>query len=166
MRTFLALLAGLALTAQAGITSSYTNTEKDCRFEESDSPEAEGKDLPKDCPGPGEYHLGESYSALGSSRYITQGIDGAMAPLSLDPGDCPIAVFGKMLEWRMRDGSPFAVIQRATCMEPNETSSGRGRTLGEWIVVRELHGSQRKVEIDALRTPKANAKARGIADKF
>lgn len=166
MRTFLALLAGLALAARAGITSSYTNTEKDCRFEENDSPEAEGKDLPMDCPGPGGYRLGESYSVFSSFRYITSTDEAGSVPLSLNPDDCPIAVFSKMAEWRLRDKAPFAVIQRVTCMAQNEDGSGRGEKLGEWLVVQELQGQKRKRLVDALRTPKANAKARDIADKF
>lgn len=165
MRAFLALLTSFAFASHAGVTSSYTNTEKDCRFEENDSPEAAGSDAPMDCKGPGGYHLGESYSVFSSFRYITRDGGGSEPPLSLVPDNCPIAFFGKITEWRLRDNVPFALIQRVTCSDQKEDGSGAGRMLGEWLVVQELQGAKRKSLVDASKT-NANAKARGIADKF
>ncbi|MBK9575585.1 MAG: hypothetical protein IPO40_00775 [Fibrobacteres bacterium] len=166
MRTFLALLAGLALTAQAGITSSYTNMETDCGDAIDESSVPAGTDIPQKCKGPGGYRVNETYAVFGSFRHITRASDDAMIAPNLSPDDCPIPAFGKMVEWRLRNGKPFAVIQRASCYSMEDAGvGGRGKQLGEWLVVQELQGAKRKQQVDASK-PNANIKAREIADKF
>ncbi|MBK8802167.1 MAG: hypothetical protein IPN71_08965 [Fibrobacteres bacterium] len=166
MRTFLALLAGLALTAQAAITSSYTNTDKDCVDAIDESSVPSGADIPQDCKGPGGYILYETYSLFSTVRGVMRSKDGPMVVQSILPENCPVAGYGKMVEWRLRNNVPFAVIQRVTCVALKEDGSGPGKKLGEWVVVQEIQGQKRKRLVDALRTPNANIKAREIADKF
>ncbi|MBK8802169.1 MAG: hypothetical protein IPN71_08975 [Fibrobacteres bacterium] len=167
MRTFLALLASLAFTAQAGITSSYTNMETDCQDAFPESELHEGSDMPKLCKGPKGYYAEEYYSAAGTYRNIKPERKGpSLFRRAIVPDNCPIPVYGKMLEWRLRNGSPFAVIQRVTCYEMSERGGGRGERISESLLVRELHGAKREGEVEALRTPNANVRAREIADKY
>ncbi|MBK9575583.1 MAG: hypothetical protein IPK50_20650 [Fibrobacterota bacterium] len=167
MRTFLALLASLAFTAQAGITSSYTNMETDCQDAFPESELHEGSDMPKLCKGPKGYYVHEWYAAVGSFRNISQGKKGeTLLKSAIAPDNCPEPVYGKMLEWRQRDGAPFAVIQRVTCYEMPSGSQSHGKRISETLQVRELHGAQRQGEVEALRTPNANVRARELADKY
>lgn len=166
MRTFFALLASLALTAQAGISSSYTNMETDCQDAFPESELHEGSDMPKLCKGPKGYYVSEYYSAISSYRNIQQGKKGSsLLQGAIVPENCPESVYGKMLEWRLRDGVPFAVIQRVTCYEMPSGSQSRGKRISETLQVRELHGAKREGEVDASK-PNANVKARAIADGF
>ncbi|HNY31158.1 MAG TPA: hypothetical protein PKO15_09755 [Fibrobacteria bacterium] len=164
MRVFLAFLTSLALSAQADVTSRYTDMDKDCGDAIDESSVPSGSDIPQDCKGPGGYRIYESYSLFSSVRGVVDG-KGGPTVASLHPEDCPIASYGRMVEWRLRGNTPFAVIQRVSCRDQKEDGSGAGRKLGEWLVVQELQGAKRKQQVDATK-PNANAKAREIADGF
>ena len=96
------------------ITFTYTDL-TNCPRDTSMDDEAEehGSDAPTICPGPGGgYKVSEYYSAYDIHRGISLK-DDTRFDVRLRPSkeDCPVARFGAKLEWRMKGGKPFAVIQ-------------------------------------------------------
>jgi hypothetical protein len=67
------------------------------------------------------------------------------------------------MEWRLRDGEPFALIYRITCSTSDAENTPKNRT-GEYLVVQPLSKGKSAIEIDVLRTKKANAAAHAQAD--
>lgn len=162
----------LALASPAwaqDITSAYTdltNCPRDTSMDED--AEEHGSDAPNICPGPGgEYEVSEWFSAYDVHRSVSLKGDSAHFDVRLRPSkeDCPVGRYGNKLEWRMKGGKPFAVIQRVTCHALDENGSGPGKRLAEYLVVKGLKGYE---SIDAAvntKTKKANEKARAIADE-
>ncbi|NOK19823.1 hypothetical protein [Corallococcus carmarthensis] len=147
----------------AAITSEYTDVEKCPRPAEAD--ESEGGDVPLRCPGPGgDYELTEDYSAYDIHRRITSKSDPSFVVELRPMVKCPVTRFGSKLEWRMKEGKPFAVIQRVTCFALNKEQSGPGKKLGEHLVVKGLKGFPRVDSEVNTKAKDANEKARSIAD--
>ncbi|AKF87059.1 hypothetical protein MFUL124B02_36920 [Myxococcus fulvus 124B02] len=158
------LLLALSTPAFAeGVTFEYTDVEKCPR--EASTEEEEGSDMPLDCPAPGgEYTLTESYSAYDYFRRITLKGDSQFSVELRPKAACPVARFSNKVEWRMKDGKPFAVIQRVTCHALNKEQSGPGKKLGEYLVVRGLKGHTSVSGEVPTKTAAANTKARALAD--
>ncbi|ATB44157.1 hypothetical protein CYFUS_009639 [Cystobacter fuscus] len=170
-----ALCLALASPAHAQeVTYEYTDMETCPRVVEKvelkpgEDEAPEGDDPPIECRGPGgEYSLVESYNLFDYFRDIRMKGDPNFS-VSLRPSKatCPAARFGPKLEWRMKGGKPFAVIQRVTCYAVDERDgvSKHGKKLGEYLVVKGLKGY---TSIDGevpTKTKDANDKARAIAD--
>jgi len=67
----------------------------------------------------------------------------------------------RILEWRLADGKPFAVILRYSTWEKKD----QPRETGEFLAVKGLFGFQSiNADIDVHKEPKANAVARERAD--
>ncbi|NMO13955.1 hypothetical protein HPC49_08855 [Pyxidicoccus fallax] len=170
--TLPALCLALASTAHAReVTFEYTDTETctrvAARAENNPGEEEEpaGEDAPIECMGPGgEYMLVEWYSAFDFFRDIRLK-GGTEVVVSLRPPDtlCPAARFSPKLEWRMKDGKPFAVIQRVSCHAVVDNMK-HGKKLGEYLVVKGLKGYEAIDGLVPTKAKNANSQARALAD--
>ena len=128
--------------------------------------EEHGGDVPIVCAGPGGgYSVTEFYSAYDIHRSVsTKEHPDFDIPLRPTKEKCLAATYGKNLEWRMKDGKPFAVIQRLTCYGLNKTETGPGKRLAEYLVVKGLKGHESIDGAVNTKTKDANEKARALAD--
>jgi len=163
-----ALLLGPSTFAADKYTSVYTDMAKDCdnAFPEEDAPQ--GSDIPARCKGPDGYSIYESYSALDNFRHVERG--GKEVTANLEPeASCSHASYGRMMEWRLRNGKPFALIYRVTCFkedaEPGQERLPANRT-GEYLVVQPLSKSAPFSTIDALHKKDANERAHKRAEEI
>ena len=161
-------------------SSVYTDMRRDCKSaltkEEERESEARGQDTPERCKGYGGYHIIVGYTGIGSEQIH-------IAPNHCDVCETEDIVFlnprdenalshpiASRIEWRLADGKPFAVIVRFSKYEPPaegypETSPFQDKyKVGELLLVRGLKGHERvNFDVDA-KTPKANERARELAD--
>jgi hypothetical protein len=141
------------------ISSLYTNLDSDCRTIEGHS----GTDDASNCRGIGGYRIHIWYSAV--TQMIAAEIPGTkeminLATLGLDFDQRKVKV-----EWRMAGGKPFAIILRvAKYGEPDQDNPYTGPRIGEELIIIGLKGFEKiDFKVDA-KTPKANARARELAD--
>ncbi|MFP2908773.1 hypothetical protein ACLESD_27730 [Pyxidicoccus sp. 3LFB2] len=160
------LLLAPEARAQA-LSSTYTDLTNCPRDTSHDADaEAHGSDAPTECPGPGgEYNVHEYYSAYGVHRSVDLAADPSKFSVRLLPTkeECPVSRYGNKVEWRMKGGKPFAVIQRVTCFEDAEGAPGK--RLAEYLVVKGLRGFESLDGAVSTKTKNANEKARALADK-
>ncbi|MEN9353932.1 MAG: hypothetical protein RL318_1257 [Fibrobacterota bacterium] len=161
------LLLGTSTFAADKYTSTYTDMEKDCENAFPEEEAAPGSDIPARCKGPAGNSIYEYYSGMDSYRSIE--LAGGGDPVSLHPGfSCDRVVYGKMMEWRLRNGKPFALIYRATCYagavnsNPHEAKD----RIGEYLVVQPLSKTAPVAVLDVRTTPKANDAARKRAEEI
>jgi hypothetical protein len=162
----LCLASGSPARAQ-DITFAFTDLTS-CTREVPRDPAAEesGQDEVIVCAGPGgAYTVTEFYSAFDAHRSVSSK-EHPDFELRLTPTQvkCPFTSYGKNLEWRLKDGKPFAVIQRVTCLGFNETETGPGKKLAEYLLVRGLKGHEAINGLVNTKTKGANEKARALAD--
>lgn len=157
-------------TAAPAFTSDYTDLNKDCQAAFKEEELGEGQDMPLKCKGYGGYHIAIGYSAWGSSLTAQmesdENVSIALAMQSLTYNDEP----GRKVEWRMADGKPFAVILRVSHYDEKKAETTGDNPYqdkyktGESLVVKGLKGYERiDSKVDA-KDPKANEKAREMAD--
>jgi hypothetical protein len=157
-------------TAGTAFTSAYTDLNKDCEPAFKEEEVGEGQDMPLKCKGFGGYYISIGYSAWASHLGVQ--LDGdenyllGLVNEGINYSDEP----GKKVEWRMADGKPFAVIARvSTYDEAKSEATGDNPyqdkyKTGEALVVKGLKGYERiDLKVDA-KDPKANDKAREMAD--
>jgi hypothetical protein len=165
------LLIGIATLLFAGslnaqktatkFTSVYTNLlTRNCKVFRGKG----GTDDAALCKGAGGYMVRQYYSAASMHLHAElKGHDGiTLATTSVGYDDKKL-----VLEWRMADGKPFAVILRLPKYgDPTDQDPYFGKVIGEELVVVGLEGYEDTVkgEIDA-KTPGANVKARKLADR-
>lgn len=166
---FIAVLLGLLLvggataqkTTATKFTSVYTNLTKDCKVLKG----GDGQDDAALCRGAGKYQVRLYYSA--ASSHINAELKGTddyvnLAMLSIDFDERKT-----VLEWRLANGKPFAVILRVPVYaDPVGDEQYFGKVTGQKLTVNGLVGFGDTItgEIDA-KTPNANVKARELADK-
>lgn len=150
-----------AVSDAADITSAYTKLDLDaCQWRQPAGDEQEGVDGgTADCPG-----------FAGIPVYVSEGDLRMFVSFGHDAENEPAAhqtlpnfnSINDTLEWRLRDGRPFATILR---WFPSEGSGGKqGNIL---IVTRIAPGATCQVaRIDAQVNANANVLARQAADKF
>ncbi|WNG33875.1 hypothetical protein F0U61_09695 [Archangium violaceum] len=172
-RPFALVLSSLCLSLSSpvgaqDVSSAYTDL-TNCPRDTSMDADAEehGSDAPNICPGPGGgYSVTEYFSAYDVHRLVSLKDDTQFeARLRPSKEDCPVSRYGNKLEWRMKGGKPFAVIQRITCFALDENGSGPGKRLAEYLVVKGLKGYESIDGAVNTKTKKANEKARAIADE-
>ncbi|MEK7724132.1 MAG: hypothetical protein AAB336_07290 [Acidobacteriota bacterium] len=164
--TIVAVFSVISADAQiAKMTSVYTNTQTDCKAEEK----SEGDEVPFICKEVGGFRL----------RIIPAGAQAETLEVVNKQGET-VASLGnvgygytsskRMLEWRMANGKPFAVIIRIfTYDEQKALDAGDNPYLpkyktGEKLLVRGLTGySQIDFEVDG-KDKTANVKAQNLAD--
>ena len=162
--------AATSTPAAAAFTSAYTDLNKDCEAAFKEEEVGEGQDMPLKCKGYGGYHISIGYSAFGS--HLSVGLEGdenfstSLASQSIGYSDEK----GRKVEWRMADGKPFAVILRISNYDEAKSEATGDSPYqekyktGESLVVKGLKGYERiDFKVDA-KDPKANEKAREMAD--
>lgn len=121
--------------------------------------EERGSDIGSVCKGPGRWRVVVGYSACSSMFTVDRGGD------SIALGMQSVDFKQKNVEFRLANGSAFAVIMRHYEYAGNENCPTAGKVTKETLVVKGLTYFERiDGEVDA-REPNANAKARAIADK-
>lgn len=158
MRRILLLLAiclwpGAALADD--VTSAYTRfeIENDCRLVEQD---AEKTYAVWSCPG---YEGAEIIQAVSDDRsFVGFGPDGRQR-CTFRRTFTPFNTALSPVEWRLRNGLPFAVIERWRVWTDDQGNSNT------WLVVSALHDDDTcPVHYVAGSYPKANEEARRAAD--
>lgn len=143
--------------APAQFDSSYTRLGEACS-EEPGSTAGEGQDPLLRCAGPGGYWLHLSFSAADATLNVGK----AAAPDSqLLEGSIPgIDTENGVVEWRLSDGQPVALIVRSTPLEFDDQGmlrTGQQQTL-EIRGLGVLEGFSDSIDVRA--TAEANAEAR------
>jgi hypothetical protein len=156
--------------AGPAFTSVYTDLNKDCQAAVKESELTEGQDMPLKCKGYGGYYVSIGYSAMASHVGVQMEGDEDYQLGLINAGIGYSDEPGRKVEWRMADGKPFAVIVRATSYD-EEKAQQTGESpyqdkykTGESLLVKGLKGyEQIDLKVDA-KDPKANEKAREMAD--
>jgi len=152
---------GKAAKSPAGprISSSYVNLQKCENLWEAPANAPEGSDEPVECAAPGGYRAGEQYSAATTWHVVSHpqaGLDISLVPKA---GTAWSAT--PVMEFRLCDGRPFAVIQRVEVRDDEDNCGDK--CVHKVLIVEGLVGLEgRHAEIPA--GPKANVQARQTAD--
>jgi hypothetical protein len=110
----LSLAALLPAQAQPAFSSAYTDLSKDCKELIKGQAAQEGQDAPLVCRGYGGYQLRIDFSAANNHLNVQPVSATLKHPQLLWQTDITIPHFEKgMVEWRMADGKPFAIIVRS-----------------------------------------------------
>ena len=173
--SFSALAQKQQITGQPPqFTSVYTDLSRDCKsaFNAKEEKEAasRGQDIPLKCKGFGNYYAYISYSAYAASLSIGNRRDDSSIQITTQ-GLNFNEEKNKKLEWRLANGTPFAVILRVSNYKfPADLPMGASPfdakyKTGETLVVRGLLGHEQiEYDIDA-KLADANEQARQRADE-
>lgn len=147
-------------------SSRYTEMAKDCKAVEE---EAEGIE----CKYVGRYHVIAGYGAVTENVLVETRDAHVTIQLSPTRGENSLTRGAGIIEWRLANGKPFAVIARfaffdaakvLAAVDRNETAFQESFKLGEVLIVKGLEGYEDiDFEVDP-KTPNANARARELAD--
>ena len=122
--------------------------------------EKQGSDIPTRCKGYGGYDVFVGYSACASQIDLSKGDE--RIPLATQAVDWK----QKIVEWRLANGKPFAVIFRVYKYSGDDPCAPGRKITGESLLVKGLKGYEHIDEtIDIKSTRNPNLKAREIADK-
>lgn len=151
-------------TPAEGFASRYTDLGSQCRTPPGQG--AEGGHISTYCTGYGGYRV-HIFDTATTMEINIQSEDGsrsvpvASQSLGFDMQD-------RKIEWRFRDGKPFAVIMRADTYRTGSDGliSYPARKTGEFLIVKGLPGfEQIDHRVDARTTRNANEEARKLADQ-
>jgi hypothetical protein len=138
-------------------SSVYTDLKRECK---GIAPTVDAER----CKGYGGYSILLSYPAM-SQDLIIEGPDDTSIPVY--PRNAPIKYLAGKVEWRLANGRPFALIVRFTyhsLEDDNKTGDTKLNQVGEVLFVKGLQGYEKLESVVDPKTPKANEKAREIAD--
>lgn len=152
---------------QTNFTSVYTDMKRDCKALPDPEREAQGSDPLVECKGYGGYKISMGYSA--AAAHVA--VENAKKPdesISLGTDYLGYGDKGEMVEWRVANDKPFAVIIRLgkykEVDDPVAQYTDKNR-IGSTLVIKGLKGwEQIDFKVDGA-TPKANEKARELADQ-
>ena len=128
-------------------SSVYTDTTKQCKGEEPTFT----------CKGYGNYRIVMGIGGV----FADARIESTKSDYTLQIADRQSVGWNPKVEWRMADGKPFAIILR---VDLNDENAEIPKKISESLVIKGLQGYE---NIDAsveAQTPRANEKARKIAD--
>lgn len=129
-----------------------------------------GMDSPLRCEGPAGFSIVESYSAAGTYRSVEHEGKGLSSPLIPVAAACPQAFFADKVEWRIANGTPFAVIAHVRCYGSESGADGSydvaPNKLGEYLMVRAIVDGPFARDIDVAATEHPNRLAREYADSM
>ena len=152
--------------SRATFKSLYTDMKRDCRILKKPARTERG-DPAGACKGFGGHRIFISHSAW-SGSYSIQKLNNPNESISLGTDYSRYGSKGEKVEWRVRNGKPFAVIMRIG--KYKERSDGenpytdQNRT-GSTLVVKGLKGWEHiNFELDGA-TSNANVKVREMADQ-
>lgn len=130
------------------LTSVYTDTTKQCK----------GEEPMFTCTGYGGYRLVMDIGGV----FQSAAIESKTTDYSLSIAQHQSVGWNPKVEWRMANGKPFAVIVR---VDINDQDAAIPKKTGEELAILGLKGYENISESIDAKTPKANEKAREIADK-
>ena len=172
MKSITSILAAVAFAALAqaasaeGPTSQYTSTkEKDCRTAEKSKPKEEMPWVAQTCKGIGGFVVRIFDADERQTLSFGKTLKAAAKEPAASESFGPFNHVGDTLEWRMRDGKPFATIMRWFVAD-NDDQAADGRPKDKPIlVVSRLAPACHVALIDASANPDANELARQAADE-
>lgn len=143
------------------LTSSYTYFSQECKWAYSDKELSEGQDNALICKGFGKYQIFIYFSAM--NTHLSVRMKDASDTDVLEQAINGIDEKGGVVEWRMADVVPFAIIVRSK--EYSSPEEGR-KLLNESLVIRGL-GQYSKISgvVQVKKNGDANEEARMLADK-
>jgi hypothetical protein len=141
-------------------SSAYTYLSKECKWAYSESELSEGQDNALLCRGFGKYQIYIYFSAMNS--WLSIRLKDDPDPVIFESAIGGIDEKKGVVEWRMANGIPFAIIVRSR--EYSNQEEGR-KLLQESMVVRGL-GQYSKISgfVHVSKNMNANEKARRLAD--
>ena len=142
-------------------TSAFTHLSRECKWAYSESELTEGQDNALFCKGFGRYRIFIYFSAMDSWLSVRLKDDSETA--ALDPAIGGIDEKEGVVEWRMANKVPFAVIVRSREYSGQDTDR---KLLKESLVVRGLDKySQISGSVTVGKDINANEEARRSADE-
>jgi hypothetical protein len=156
LATFLLfILLGQAHAAsETRFSSKYTDLSKDCKWAFKEKELREGQDNSLSCRADGAYYLGFDFAANATGVWVSN----TKADFHLGTFVIPSAAKG-MIEWRMANNKPFAIIIRAAGQNMD------GNPGPERLFVRGLIGYEFiETAIPTKGNVQANEEARNFAD--
>lgn len=156
LATFLlcALLGQAHAAGEPRFSSKYTDLSKDCKWAFKDSELREGQDNSLSCRAYNAYYLGFDFAASAAGVWVSN----TKADFYLGNFIIPNAEKG-MIEWRMVNNKPFAIIIRATGKNMDGTAGP------ERLFVQGLIGYESiETAIPTKGNSQANEEARNFAD--
>lgn len=137
-------------------SSMYTDLIYDAYFVTNDEDLYPGQDGVQRCDGPDGYYVKTSYSVM-DTIYTVMKEDSEFMRVFVSTENTEEA--GPMLEWRLANGKPFAVILRFYVYGPVEDK------IEEYLIVEGLEGYEHiDFKIYVETTENANIEARTVAD--
>jgi hypothetical protein len=173
MMKLVSLLVGLALCAlpmhgalAQPAQSQYTSAkQKDCRTAEKNKPKEEMPWVVQACKGVGGLIVRIFDVDLRQTVSFGKTVAAAAKEPAAEQGFGPFNHVHDVIEWRMRDGKPFATIQRWFIADnENPDASGRPKNVPVLVVMR-LSPACHVAYVDASANADANALAQQAADE-
>lgn len=170
-RILLAALAAGAMTSQAAAQvpqSTYTKAgEKDCKTVEQSKPKDEMPWSVQSCPGRAGLVVRISDADLRQTVSVGRSIAAAAKERAAEQSFGPFNHAHGTIEWRASGGKPYAIIQRWSLADAEDTGAdGKPREFGLLVVTRLGAGMVCHIAyVDAAANPDANALARKAADE-
>ncbi len=163
-KIFSLIISGESSETTGGFYSEYTDLEKECNTPEGQG--EEGGHVSTYCKGPDKYRV-HMFDTAGTME-ITVDAPGSDEYILIVSEKVSFTTKGKKLEWRIKNGVPFAVIMRANkySLDENELIKYPVKVTGEYLFVRGLHGFESiRADVNVGTTRYANEEARKIADE-
>lgn len=129
-------------------SSVYTDTKKDCR----------GAEPLFTCKGYGGYQIKLGIGGV----FADARVESLKSEDGLPVADRQSIAWNPVIEWRLANGKPFALILR---VEVNDPDADIPKKIGEELAVIGLPGFEEIGETIDAKEPKANEKARELADR-
>ncbi len=161
MKTALIITLLLCSLPANTFTSRYLSFDEDRSIPIETEAEEHGGDGMTEYPMVSHYYVQQAYSAQRTFRTIYSRTD-RKVHIYLMPQNGINAyrhTFGKLIEWRFRDGKPFAIIYRVKSL--NE----RHKVIAEHLIVRSLDGKLSK-DLNVRTIRGVNLVARKLADEY
>lgn len=157
------IISGDGSESNIGFFSDYTDLATACKTEK---PDEEGSHVATYCEGPEGFRVHMYDTAM--TLEITVESTVSRNIISIARESLNFKPQGKMLEWRFKNGEPFAVILRGNKYREDENGQIKypAQVIGEYLFVRGLSGFESiNADVNVRTTKFANDEARKIADE-
>ncbi len=158
------LIHGDGSEKNIGFFSDYTNLETACTTPAGQG--EEGGHVSTYCDGPEGFRI-HIYDTAKSTE-VTVASTESRNVISVMRENLSFSTKGKMMEWRFKNGVPFAVIMRGNKYEKGDDGLIKypAKATGEYLFVRGLPGFESiNADVNVATTRVANEEARKIADE-
>jgi len=173
MKTLRSILSGVVLCALGAYGASalsaqnqYTSAKpKDCRTAEKNKPKEEMPWVVQSCKGVGGFIVRIFDADLRQTVSYGKTLAAAAKEPAAEQGFGPFNHVHDTIEWRLRDGKPFATIQRWFIADNEKPKPDGSPTDVPILVVMRLAPACHVAYIDATANADANALAQQTADE-